>query len=45
MRSAPIALVAVLHQVLTRLKDDRGLAALKGTRITPACRFAIPAVL
>ena len=31
MRSAPLALVSVLHQVLSRLKDDRGLAALKGS--------------
>jgi L-asparaginase II len=29
MRSAPIALVAVLHQLLRRLDDERGLAALQ----------------
>jgi L-asparaginase II len=31
MRSAPIALVAVLQQVLSHVGDDRGLAQLKGT--------------
>jgi L-asparaginase II len=31
MRSAPIALVAVLQQVLGHLGDDRGVAQLKGT--------------
>jgi hypothetical protein len=31
MRSAPIALVAVLQQVLGHFGDDRGLAQLKGT--------------
>jgi L-asparaginase II len=31
MRSAPIALVAVLQQVLSHLGDDQGLAQLKGT--------------
>ena len=31
MRSAPIALVAVLQQVLTHLGDDQGIGALKGT--------------
>jgi L-asparaginase II len=31
MRSAPIALVSVLQLVLTHLRDDRGLAALKST--------------
>jgi L-asparaginase II len=29
MRSAPIALVAVLHQLLRRLDEERGLAALQ----------------
>jgi L-asparaginase II len=31
MRSAPIALVAVLVQVLSHLKDNRGVDALRGT--------------